>query len=112
MQTASTQAHDIIFGAGRFVLVTLNSPREKFWGALLAITAAGVSVRGVDLNSYEEVARQLRSREAVAPTNVFFPMHRVERVELDDASGELPSLAERFRSLSGKDPGSFFGVDL
>ena len=98
------------FVLGSFVLVTLASPREKFWGALLDISAAGVSLRGVDLNSFEEVAHQLRSGDITSAATIFFPMHRVERVELDTASGELPSLAERFRALSGQDAGTFLGV--
>ena len=98
------------FVLGSFVLVTLASPREKFWGALLDITAAGISLRGLDLNSYEEIAHQLRSGDSVGSTTIFFPMHRVERVELDSATGDLPSLGERFRALSGQEASTFFGV--
>jgi len=65
------------FVLGSFVLVTLASPREKFWGALIDITAAGVSLRGVYLGSYDEIAHQLRSGETVIPATIFFPMHRV-----------------------------------
>lgn len=90
------------FRAGSFVLITLNSPREKFWGAVLEITPAGLSVRGVDLNSFEDFARQLRAGDPVAPAAVFFPMHRVERMELDLRSGDIPSLGERFESKTGR----------
>lgn len=92
------------------MLITLTSPREKVWGALLGISAAGVSVRGVELSSYEEGARALRSGEPFTPATVFFPMHRVERVEIDARDGDLPSLAERFHDLSGHDADEFFGV--
>ena len=112
MGAPASSTHDAVFGAGRVVLVTLAAPREKFWGALLGISAAGVSIRGLELNSYEDAARQLRSGEAVAPSDVFFPMHRVERVELDSSAGDLPSLADRFRSLSGCDAITFFGVEF
>jgi len=90
------------------VLITLNTPREKFWGALLEISPAGLSVRGVDLNSLDDFARQLRAGDPVAPAAVFFPMHRVERVELDVRSGEIPSLSERFESKSGRGAGTLF----
>jgi len=100
----------VSFQTGRLVLITLASPREKFWGSLLAINAAGISIRGIDLNSYEQTAHAIRSGEPIAPATVFYPMHRVERVELDDTSGDLPSLAERFRGLSGCDAASFFNV--
>jgi len=96
------------FHAGTLVLITLNTPREKFWGALLEISPAGLSVRGVDLNSLEDFARQLRAGDPVAPSAVFFPMHRVERMELDVRYGEIPSLGERFESKSGRAPASVF----
>lgn len=98
------------FTTGSFVLVMLNTPREKFWGALVALSAAGVTVRGVDLNSYEEVARQVKAGDEAGAATVFFPMHRVERVEMDETSGELPSLMDRFRALSGHDAASVFAA--
>jgi len=39
---------------------------------------------------------------------VFFPMHRVQRIEEDNRSGELPSLAEQFRTKTGLDVHKFF----
>src|SRR5256885_10696975 len=79
------------FRPGALVLIALNSPREKFWGALMEISPAGLSVRGLDLNSLEDFARQLRAGDPVAPAAVFFPMHRIERVEIDVRSCEIPS---------------------
>jgi len=35
---------------------------------------------------------------------VFFPMHRIERIELDLPDGNLPSLSQRFASKTGLDP--------
>lgn len=96
------------FRAGAFVLITLNTPREKFWGTVLEITPAGLSVRGVDLNSFEDFARQLRAGDPVTPAAVFFPMHRVERMELDLRSGDIPSLGERFESKTGRASTSVF----
>ncbi|MGZ4816169.1 MAG: hypothetical protein ACXVZV_12210, partial [Terriglobales bacterium] len=81
------------FARGALVLITLNSPREKFWGAVLEINPAGVSVRGVDLNSFEEVAGMVRAEEHVMPATVFFPLTRMERMELDVSNGAIPSLA-------------------
>ena len=96
------------FRAGALVLITLNTPREKFWGAVLEISPAGLSVRGVDLNSFEDFARQLRAGDPVAPAAVFFPMHRVERMELDVRSGDIPSLGERFETKTGRGASSVF----
>ena len=98
------------FHPGALVLIALNTPREKFWGALLEISPAGVSVRGLDLNSLEDFARQLRAGDPVAPAAVFFPMHRIERMELDVRSGEIPSLGERFEAKAGRATSTVFDL--
>jgi hypothetical protein len=98
------------FGYGTTVLITLNSPREKFWGAVLEITPAGVSVRGVDLNSFEEVTSMLRSDDPVMPSTVFFPLNRVERIELEVVNGPIPSLSDRFIAKSGRRIEDFLGI--
>lgn len=98
------------FARGALVLITLNSPREKFWGAVLDVNPAGVSVRGLDLNSFDEVTGMLRSDEHVMPATVFFPLNRMERMELDVSNGPIPSLAERFHTKSGRSAELFLGV--
>jgi hypothetical protein len=98
-----------IFARGTVVLVTLNTPREKFWGVVLELTPAGLGVRGLDLNSFDDFARLVREGEPVAAGAVFFPMHRVERIELDARNGSIPSLAERFASKSGRDCAEVLG---
>jgi len=90
------------------VLVTLNNPREKFWGMLLALDHAGITLRGIDLPSLDDFAQLIKSGEPATPTAVFFPMHRIERVELDARNGEIPSLAEQFAAKSDLPAGSFF----
>lgn len=90
------------FTAGSIVIVTLNLPREKFWGVLLALTPAGASLRGVDLNSIDDFARQVRAGDQVSANLVFFPMHRIERIELDTRNGDIPSLQERFEMKAGR----------
>jgi hypothetical protein len=92
-----------IFARGAVVLVTLNMPREKFWGVVLELTTAGLGVRGIDLNSFDDFARLVHEGEPAAASAVFFPMHRIERIELDTRNGSIPSLAERFSSQSGRD---------
>ncbi len=98
------------FRAGALVLVTLNTPREKFWGAVLEITPAGVSIRGLDLNSFDDFARLLRAGEPATLGMVFFPMHRVERMELDARNGDIPSLRERFEEKTGVDIAGLLGA--
>jgi hypothetical protein len=90
------------FSTGSIVIVTLNIPREKFWGALLALTPAGASLRGIDLNSLDDFARQVREGDEVNANIVFFPMHRIERIERDLRNGDIPSLQERFEGKAGR----------
>ncbi len=90
-----------MFEVGAIVVVTLHTPREKFWGAVLRLSTAGISVCGVDLNSFDDFAALVKAGEA-GPCVVFFPMHRVERMELDARNGAIPSIAERFAEKSGR----------
>jgi hypothetical protein len=94
--------------AGQIVLVTLHNPREKFWGALLSLTPAGVSLRGVDLQSLDDFMKLVKMGEPATASVVFFPMHRIQRIELDGRSGELPSLAEQFSATTGIAVEKFF----
>ena len=103
-------AASVIFGRGAVVLVTLNDPREKFWGGVLELTAAGLSIRGIDLNSLDDFASLVRDGEPAAAGAVFFPMHRIERIELDARNGAIPSLAERFAAKSGRDAAQFLDL--
>lgn len=101
---------DSPFVKGTIVLVTLNTPREKFWGAVLTISPSGVSIRGIDLNSFEDFARLVKAGENVTPASVFFPMHRVERIELDARNGDIPSIGERFENRTGRSLESLSGL--
>jgi hypothetical protein len=86
------------------VVVTLGNPREKFWGALLALTPEGLSLCGIELASFEDLVSMVKEGESFSPGVVFFPMHRIERMELDLPDGNIPSLSQRFTSKTGLDP--------
>jgi hypothetical protein len=86
------------------VVVSLHSPKEKLWGQLLAINTAGITMRGIDLNSFDHFVSQINGAEAERtglPT-LFFPMTRVERIALDEPSGSIPSLCEVFARKVGR----------
>ncbi len=89
---------------GTAVLLYLHSPKEKFWGFLVSVMAAGVVVRGMDLVAFEDWMRQeARGDEALlAPTTLFYPMTRLERMERDESLGPVPSYCERFLSTVGR----------
>jgi hypothetical protein len=92
------------FHPGALVIATLANPREKFWGAILHLSPTGLSLRGVDLSSFDNFVAQVRDGEPFAAGVMFFPMHRVERLELDLPEGTIPSLAQRFAQKTGQDP--------
>lgn len=92
------------FQPGALVIATLCNPREKFWGMILALAAEGLSLSGAELASFEDLAVMVRDSEPFTPAVVFFPMHRIERVELDLPDGSLPSLSQRFFSKTGLEP--------
>ena len=79
------------------VLVILHSPREKVWGQLLDLNPAGVTIHGLDLNAFDEWLKQWGSEEESGLATVFYPLHRVERMELDEPVGDIPSLEQRFQ---------------
>jgi hypothetical protein len=79
------------------VLVVLHSPREKVWGQLCELNPAGVTIHGLDLNAFEEWLKQWGTEEECGLATVFYPLHRVERMELDETIGDLPSLEQRFQ---------------
>jgi hypothetical protein len=65
-----------------------------------------LSLSGVELASFEDLTVMVKDGEPFSPAVVFFPMHRIERVELDLPDGNLPSLSQRFLARTGLDPSS------
>lgn len=86
------------------VVVSLHSPKEKLWGVLLSLDASGVTLRGIDLNSFDDWSREIARGEAsMGLSTVFFPMHRVERILLDEGVGGIQSMTAVFESRVGQD---------
>ena len=92
------------FRPGTMVVATLANPREKFWGAILSLSSEGLSLRGIELASFEDLVAMVKDGEPFSLGVVFFPMHRVERMELDLPDGNIPSLSQRFTAKTGLDP--------
>jgi len=86
------------------VVVSLHSPKERLWGELLEVNASGITVRGIDLNSFDDFVRQVLDPEGerIGLPTLFFPMTRVERIALDEARGAIPSMAELFERKVGR----------
>jgi hypothetical protein len=89
--------------AGAAVVLVLHSPREKCWGLLDEISAAGVFLRGLDLNAFDDWVHAVANDEPfIGLTDLFFPMWRVERLARDEAAGGVPSLSEQFERRTGR----------
>ena len=87
---------------GTPILIVLHSPREKYWGILDEINSAGVFLRGLDLNAFDEWIRAVIHKEAfIGLGSMFFPMWRVERVGKDESAGEVKSLREQAEQRTG-----------
>ena len=83
-------------------MVTLGNPKDKFWGMILALRPEGLSISGIELASFDDLATIVKEGEPFSPAVVFFPMHRMERMELDLPEGNLPSMAQRFHAKTGR----------
>jgi hypothetical protein len=89
--------------SGSVIIVVLHSPREKCWGLLDEITAAGVFLRGLDLNSFDDWLHSLVHDEPFIGINdLFLPLWRVERLSRDESVGGVPSLAEQAEKRTGR----------
>jgi hypothetical protein len=91
-------------GPGRPVVLYLREPKEKIWGLLVSITAPGIVVRGIDIAVFDDWMRQeARGDEPlIGLVTSFYPIHRLERMELDETVGPLLSYADRFSEEVGK----------
>jgi len=96
------------------VILTLAAPKEKIWGQLVALNSAGVTVRGIEIDSFDDLVRQIINQEetTVGMATVFFPMHRVERIASDEPSGTLPSLSDRFFQKVGVTIQEYLGINI
>jgi len=95
------------------VIISLVSPKEKIWGQLVSLNSAGVTIRGLDLGMIDDFIRQVRLQEeaTVGLTVAFYPMHRVERVAVDEPIGAIPSVADRFREKAGMTIQQYLGLE-
>ena len=68
------------FRPGSVVIATLANPREKFWGAILHLSPTGLSLRGVDLSSFDDFVAQIRDGEPLRrPSEIAAPSNQIVR---------------------------------
>jgi hypothetical protein len=92
------------FEPSALVIVNLVNPKEKFWGMLASLSSAGVTLRGINIDSFNDWVRSLARGEEqdLGMVRMFVPLFRVERIFLDEAVGGVPSYAQHFESVVGK----------
>jgi len=93
------------------VIVNLVNPKEKFWGMLLSLTPVGATLRGINLDSFDDWVRQLAKEEEqiLDLVSMFVPLFRIERIFLDEAVGTVPSYSDYFQQVVGLPPIEFLG---
>jgi len=85
------------------VIINLVNPKEKFFGVLLALSAAGITLRAINLDAFDDWVRQVAHGDEpnLDLITMFVPLFRVERVFLDEPSGAIKSYAQRFEDSVG-----------
>jgi hypothetical protein len=89
---------------GDVVLAHMVGPAEKYLGILVALEPVGITVRAVSLSSFDSWMRELAGEGSVTlgPATMFFPLHRVERLFLDEEVGAVESYGRRFHRIVGR----------
>ena len=100
------------FERSSLVIVNLINPKEKFFGVLTSLSSAGVTMRAINLDSFEDWIRQIAKddEQDIDLLMMFFPLFRVERIFLDEPSGAIKSYAQRFEEVVGSPIRQYLGV--
>jgi hypothetical protein len=100
------------FDPSSLVIVNLVNPKEKFFGVLRSLSAAGVTMRAINLDSFDDWIRQIAKNEEtdIDMFTMFVPLFRVERIFLDEPAGAIKSFAQRFQDVTGKSIRDYLGL--
>lgn len=100
------------FAPSALIILNLVNPKEKFFGVLTALSPAGVTMRGINLDSFEDWIHQIARKEDpdLDLITMFVPLFRVERIFLDEPSGSIKSYGQRFEQVAGVALGTFLGL--
>jgi len=98
------------FAPRSLVIVNLVNPKEKFWGAVQSLSAVGLTLRGINLDSFADWVRQVARQDddqTIDLVTMFVPLFRVERIFLDEPVGAVKSYAQHFEEIVGTSPAEF-----
>ena len=101
------------FDPSSLVIVNLINPKEKFFGMLTALSPAGVTVRGINLDSFEDWIREIAHDDEpnFGLVTMFFPLFRVERIFLDEPAAQIRSYGQRFEEVTGVPLAAYLGLE-
>jgi hypothetical protein len=101
------------FAPSALIILNLVNPKEKFFGVLTALSPAGVTMRGINLDAFEDWIHQIARNEEpdLDLITMFVPLFRVERIFLDEPSGAIKSYGQRFEQVAGVPLRTFLGMD-
>jgi hypothetical protein len=85
------------------LIVNLVNPKEKIFGKLRGLSSAGVTMRAINLDSFDDWIRQIARGEEqeIVMITMFVPLFRVERIFLDEPAGAIQSYSQRFEQVVG-----------
>jgi hypothetical protein len=100
------------FESTSLVIVNLVNPKEKFFGVLRALSPAGVTIRAINLDSFDDWVRQVAKGEGseIEMITMFAPLFRVERIFLDEPAGAIKSFSQRFEEVVGSSVRQYLGL--
>ncbi len=103
---AASAQEEGLMEVGTLVLVHLVQPKEKYWGLLtVAHPRRPHRPGGIELDLFDDWARQHRpdAEQELGVANMFFPLHRIEKIFEDTRVGSVASYHERFFQMVGRD---------
>jgi hypothetical protein len=96
------------------VIVNLVNPKEKFWGVLVSLSATGLTIRGINIEAFDDWVRQITrgpgEDDTIDLVTMFVPLFRVEKIFLDEPVGSVKSYAQHFFDVVGKTPAEYLGL--
>ena len=100
------------FEKSSLIIVNLVNPKEKFFGILAALSPAGVTIRAINLDSFDDWIHQIARDEdrSLDMVTMFVPLFRLERIFLDEESGAIKSYSQRFEDVVGQTVQEFLGL--
>ena len=100
------------FEKNALIVINLVNPKEKFFGVLLALSPAGITLRAISLDSFDDWVREVaRGDESELDLiTMFVPLFRVERIFLDEPLGAIKSYGQRFEESVGTPLAKYLGL--